>query len=77
MCLAVPGRILTIAEVDGARMADVDFGGVTRDQFAAARFDLGGERGIVHAKQQHALAGLDAQLVGARRRVANLLGPAR
>ena len=30
MCLAVPGRILTIAEVDGTRMADVDFGGVRK-----------------------------------------------
>ena len=28
MCLAVPGRILSIGEADGALMADVDFGGV-------------------------------------------------
>ena len=28
MCLAVPGRVLSIAEVDGTLMADVDFGGV-------------------------------------------------
>ncbi|MCW2505695.1 MAG: hydrogenase [Actinomycetia bacterium] len=28
MCLAVPGRILSIAEADGTVMADVDFGGV-------------------------------------------------
>jgi hydrogenase expression/formation protein HypC len=28
MCLAVPGRVLSIAEVDGILMADVDFGGV-------------------------------------------------
>jgi hydrogenase expression/formation protein HypC len=30
MCLAVPGRVLTIAEVDGTLMADVDFGGVRK-----------------------------------------------
>jgi hydrogenase expression/formation protein HypC len=30
MCLAVPGRVLSIAEVDGALMADVDFGGVRK-----------------------------------------------
>ena len=28
MCLAVPGRVLTITESDGTRMAEVDFGGV-------------------------------------------------
>jgi hydrogenase expression/formation protein HypC len=31
MCLAVPGRILAIAEDDGTLMADVDFGGVRKD----------------------------------------------
>jgi hydrogenase expression/formation protein HypC len=30
MCLAVPGRILSIAEADGVPMADVDFGGVRK-----------------------------------------------
>jgi hydrogenase expression/formation protein HypC len=30
MCLAVPGRILSIADVDGVPMADVDFGGVRK-----------------------------------------------
>jgi hydrogenase expression/formation protein HypC len=30
MCLAVPGRILSIAEVDGVPMAEVDFGGVRK-----------------------------------------------
>ena len=30
MCLAVPGRILSIAEVDGVPMATVDFGGVRK-----------------------------------------------
>ena len=30
MCLAVPGRILSIAEVDGTVMAEADFGGVRK-----------------------------------------------
>jgi hydrogenase expression/formation protein HypC len=28
VCLAIPGRIMTVAEVDGVPMAEVDFGGV-------------------------------------------------
>ena len=31
MCLAVPGRVLSIAEVDGTSMAHVDFGGVRKE----------------------------------------------
>ena len=31
MCLAVPGRVLSIAEVDGVPMAEVDFGGVRKN----------------------------------------------
>jgi hydrogenase expression/formation protein HypC len=31
MCLAVPGRVLSVAEVDGTLMADVDFGGVRKN----------------------------------------------
>jgi hydrogenase expression/formation protein HypC len=31
MCLAVPGRVLSMAEVDGTLMADVDFGGVRKN----------------------------------------------
>lgn len=31
MCLAVPGRIEEIREVDGLRIGKVRFGGVTRD----------------------------------------------
>lgn len=30
MCLGVPGRIVRIADEQGLRMGDVDFGGVTR-----------------------------------------------
>jgi hydrogenase expression/formation protein HypC len=31
MCLAVPGRVLSTAAVDGTQMADVDFGGVRKE----------------------------------------------
>jgi hydrogenase expression/formation protein HypC len=31
MCLAVPGRVLSLEERDGTQMADVDFGGVHKD----------------------------------------------
>jgi hydrogenase expression/formation protein HypC len=31
MCLAVPGRVLSIAEVDGTLMSEVDFGGVRKN----------------------------------------------
>jgi hydrogenase expression/formation protein HypC len=31
MCLAVPGKIIEINEVDGLQMAKVDFGGVFRE----------------------------------------------
>ncbi|BCJ45915.1 hydrogenase assembly protein HypC [Actinoplanes ianthinogenes] len=31
MCLAVPGRVLSVVETDGTRMAEVDFGGVRKD----------------------------------------------
>jgi hydrogenase expression/formation protein HypC len=29
MCLAVPGKVVEAVEVDGSRLAKVDFGGVT------------------------------------------------
>jgi len=31
MCLAIPGRITSIQENNGVRMARVDFGGILRD----------------------------------------------
>jgi hydrogenase expression/formation protein HypC len=31
MCLAVPGKIVEITEVDGLQMAKVDFGGIFRE----------------------------------------------
>jgi hydrogenase expression/formation protein HypC len=31
MCLAVPGRVVSSAEVDGVPMAEVDFGGVRKN----------------------------------------------
>jgi hydrogenase expression/formation protein HypC len=30
MCLAVPGRLLSLFDQEGLRLGDVDFGGVTR-----------------------------------------------
>lgn len=31
MCLAVPGRVVSVTEKDGTTMADVDFGGVRKE----------------------------------------------
>ncbi len=31
MCLAVPGRVLSVTEKDGTTMADVDFGGLRKE----------------------------------------------
>jgi len=31
MCLAVPGRVLSLEEADGTRMAQVDFGGLRKE----------------------------------------------
>ncbi len=31
MCLAVPGRVMSVGEQDGQRMAQVDFGGVRKE----------------------------------------------
>ncbi len=31
MCLAVPGRVLSVQEQDGTTMAQVDFGGVRKE----------------------------------------------
>ena len=31
MCLAVPGRVLSVSEVDGTLMAQVDFGGIRKE----------------------------------------------
>lgn len=49
MCLAVPGKILSIEEQDGTRMAKVDFGGVVKDVCLAYLPDIGvGDYTIVH-----------------------------
>ncbi|GAA1950788.1 HypC/HybG/HupF family hydrogenase formation chaperone [Kitasatospora viridis] len=49
MCLAVPGRVLTVEERDGTRMATVDFGGVVKDVCLEYLPDLRvGEYTIVH-----------------------------
>ena len=49
MCLAVPGRILSLAEVDGVPMAEVDFGGVRKNVCLQYIPDAGvGEYVVVH-----------------------------
>ncbi|MFE2526295.1 HypC/HybG/HupF family hydrogenase formation chaperone [Streptomyces sp. NPDC059382] len=49
MCLAVPGRVVEIAEENGTRMATVDFGGVVKEVCLEYLPDLRvGEYAIVH-----------------------------
>ena len=49
MCLAVPGKILSIDEQTEPRMAKVDFGGVVKDVCLAYLPDIGvGDYTIVH-----------------------------
>lgn len=49
MCLAVPGQVLSITERDGTRVAEVDFGGVTKEVCLEYVPDLQvGEYTIVH-----------------------------
>ena len=60
MCLAVPGRVLEISERDGTRIAQVDFGGVTKEVCLEYVPDLQvGEYTIVHVG--FALQRLDEQ----------------
>jgi hydrogenase expression/formation protein HypC len=50
MCLAVPGKVLAVREEHGTRMADVDFGGVTKTICLAYVPDVEvGDYTIVHA----------------------------
>jgi hydrogenase expression/formation protein HypC len=49
MCLAVPGRVVSVAERDGTRIAEVDFGGVRKQVCLEYVPDaLPGEYVIVH-----------------------------
>ncbi|MDX6300047.1 MAG: hydrogenase expression/formation protein HypC [Nocardioidaceae bacterium] len=49
MCLAVPGRVLSVTEQDGTTMAQVDFGGVRKEVCLAYIPDAEvGEYVIVH-----------------------------
>ena len=60
MCLAVPGQVLEIEERDGTRIAQVDFGGVTKEVCLEYVPDLQvGEYTIVHVG--FALQRLDEQ----------------
>lgn len=50
MCLAVPGRVVAVAEFDGLRMGRVDFGGVTKEVCLAYLPDVAvGEYVVIHA----------------------------
>jgi len=60
MCLAVPGKVLEIGERDGTRIAQVDFGGVTKEVCLEYVPDLQvGDYTIVHVG--FALQRLDEQ----------------
>jgi hydrogenase expression/formation protein HypC len=49
MCLAVPGRVVSVTERHGTTMADVDFGGVRKEVCLAYIPDVEvGEYVIVH-----------------------------
>ena len=49
MCLAVPGKVLSVSEKDGTTMAQVDFGGVRKEVCLAYIPDVQiGEYVIVH-----------------------------
>ena len=49
MCLAVPGRVLSLDEKDGTQMAQVDFGGVRKEVCLAYIPDAQiGEYVVVH-----------------------------
>lgn len=49
MCLAIPGRIVSVRDEAGMRMGRVDFGGVSRDICLACVPDIAvGEWALVH-----------------------------
>jgi len=49
MCLAVPGRVVSVHETDGQTMAQVDFGGLRKEVCLAYIPDVqAGEYVIVH-----------------------------
>lgn len=49
MCLAIPGRIVSVRDEAGMRMGHVDFGGVSRDICLACVPDIAvGEWALVH-----------------------------
>jgi hydrogenase expression/formation protein HypC len=50
MCLGIPGRVVTVHDEHGTRMATVDFGGVTKSVCLAYVPEVGvGDYTIVHA----------------------------
>jgi hydrogenase expression/formation protein HypC len=49
MCLAIPGRVTSIYEANGARMGKVDFGGIVKDVCLAYLPDIEvGDYTVVH-----------------------------
>ncbi len=50
MCLGIPGKVVSIREEHGTRMASVDFGGITKSVCLAYVPEVGvGDYAIVHA----------------------------
>ncbi|MGO9961659.1 MAG: HypC/HybG/HupF family hydrogenase formation chaperone [Solirubrobacteraceae bacterium] len=50
MCLGIPGKVVTVRDEHGIRIATVDFGGVTKSVCLAYVPDVGvGDYTIVHA----------------------------
>ena len=50
MCLAVPGKIVNFHDLDGVKMARVDFGGITREACLEYLPEAGiGDYVLVHA----------------------------
>ncbi len=50
MCLGIPGKVVSVREEHGTRMASVDFGGITKSVCLAYVPEVGvGDYAIVHA----------------------------
>ena len=73
MCLGVPARVTAVADEDGLRMGDVDFGGAGRRVCLAYVPEAGvGDWVVVHAG--FAIAVLDAEEAAATLRALAALG---
>ena len=73
MCLGVPARVTAVADEDGLRMGDVDFGGAARRVCLAYVPEAGvGDWVVVHAG--FAIAVLDGEEAAATLRALAALG---